>query len=41
VSIHHLIPESSKRKEKMSHECDDCECFNCAIFTLQEKVWEQ
>jgi hypothetical protein len=25
----------------MSRERDDCECFNCAIFTLQENVWEQ
>jgi hypothetical protein len=25
----------------MSGERDDCECVNCAIFTLQEKVREQ
>jgi hypothetical protein len=39
--IHHLIPENPIERRKMSHNRDDCECFNCAIHTLQEKVWEQ
>jgi hypothetical protein len=39
--IHHIVPGNPIERRNMSHNHDNCECFNCAIHILQEQVQEQ